>query len=455
MPNITIYWDGYDGSGAPRANIEVLGHSTPIEIPEEACGFRLTRPDGWDEPWCFFRFGTKQVLEYLGVTYSSAFASRYQVPLVSELEARGPVRGCDSGAFTFTTQLDGVPLSVEDPIIAGAGSFTASFSTERQITWLNHSGVKLPKPTEIPPPELPDPTDVLPPEFFEQPPSLESCIRDFDGVFHCTEVGTRAQAVADLKPTLTAGFGSLLARRSEEILPRFTVTTTPDSAPTTHAASEPATVPCPAELLLTATFTKAPGIAAHEVRYRFHFANGPVSTVFRRTVDGPVTITHSVPLPLPPPVSGGGGSLPSRPTDSFAVYVPLPDQVPSPRTPLRGASSFQVEPLPEGEHRGSVQLEILNGANGPIRTEWVQYHMRCEVASLRPLLTLGSRGPGVHSLQTLLRRSPLSDAPSLRIDGVFGPRTQAAVKTYQSQRPLKVDGVVGRRTWGQLLTSIE
>ena len=38
-------------------------------------------------------------------------------------------------------------------------------------------------------------------------------------------------------------------------------------------------------------------------------------------------------------------------------------------------------------------------------------------------------------------------------DGVFGPRTEAAVKSYQESRSLEVDGIVGILTWTALLTA--
>lgn len=40
--------------------------------------------------------------------------------------------------------------------------------------------------------------------------------------------------------------------------------------------------------------------------------------------------------------------------------------------------------------------------------------------------------------------------PPLAVDGDFGKDTQAAVKSFQTSRDLKVDGIVGDETWGQL-----
>jgi peptidoglycan hydrolase-like protein with peptidoglycan-binding domain len=63
-----------------------------------------------------------------------------------------------------------------------------------------------------------------------------------------------------------------------------------------------------------------------------------------------------------------------------------------------------------------------------------------------PELAEGSNGPVVSSLQQALARAggPLDPGP---VDGIFGDRTEAAVRQYQTDRALAVDGIVGDRTW--------
>ena len=59
----------------------------------------------------------------------------------------------------------------------------------------------------------------------------------------------------------------------------------------------------------------------------------------------------------------------------------------------------------------------------------------------------GDAGPDVAEVQCLLRRAGVSPGG---IDGMFGPLTQGAVKAFQRQARLDVDGVVGPHTWKAL-----
>jgi len=66
-----------------------------------------------------------------------------------------------------------------------------------------------------------------------------------------------------------------------------------------------------------------------------------------------------------------------------------------------------------------------------------------------PLLKKGATGAAATGLQKGLLKFGGAGSPTDpgAADGIFGPKTEAAVKAYQSQRGLTVDGVVGDRTW--------
>jgi peptidoglycan hydrolase-like protein with peptidoglycan-binding domain len=63
-----------------------------------------------------------------------------------------------------------------------------------------------------------------------------------------------------------------------------------------------------------------------------------------------------------------------------------------------------------------------------------------------PTLRFGSTGTSVRVMQRLL----LSKGYGIKIDGIFGPLTETAIKAFQNQHNLLVDGVVGRNTWWKL-----
>ena len=64
-------------------------------------------------------------------------------------------------------------------------------------------------------------------------------------------------------------------------------------------------------------------------------------------------------------------------------------------------------------------------------------------------LRRGSSGPEVEQLQRALG---FQDA---EVDGRFGPRTEQAVRTFQQNQGLQVDGIVGRQTYNKILQTRE
>jgi hypothetical protein len=71
-----------------------------------------------------------------------------------------------------------------------------------------------------------------------------------------------------------------------------------------------------------------------------------------------------------------------------------------------------------------------------------------------PMIRPGSRGPTVSVLQQRLNRwlkkASNPRLPLLPVSGIFGRQTTAAVKAFQKEMGLKVDGLVGWGTWLKL-----
>src|SRR5438067_10917047 len=64
-----------------------------------------------------------------------------------------------------------------------------------------------------------------------------------------------------------------------------------------------------------------------------------------------------------------------------------------------------------------------------------------------PLLARGASGSVVTALQKGLKKYSTPATDPGPVDGDFGPKTEAAVKAYQQDRGIHVDGIVGDQTW--------
>jgi N-acetylmuramoyl-L-alanine amidase/Putative peptidoglycan binding domain len=85
------------------------------------------------------------------------------------------------------------------------------------------------------------------------------------------------------------------------------------------------------------------------------------------------------------------------------------------------------------EHEGDV-VATINGEDFQIN--------RPSVVPERPTLRVGARGNDVRVVQQVLDAQP--------IDGIFGSKTETAVKQFQTKHKLVSDGVVGPATWAML-----
>jgi peptidoglycan hydrolase-like protein with peptidoglycan-binding domain len=68
-----------------------------------------------------------------------------------------------------------------------------------------------------------------------------------------------------------------------------------------------------------------------------------------------------------------------------------------------------------------------------------------------PLVRSGDPEHPVRTLQHLLR----ARNHPVAVDGFFGPKTDAAVRAFQMDKHLSVDGIVGPNTWSALIVTVK
>jgi zinc D-Ala-D-Ala carboxypeptidase len=82
--------------------------------------------------------------------------------------------------------------------------------------------------------------------------------------------------------------------------------------------------------------------------------------------------------------------------------------------------------------------------------------MSAPQADAQVILTLPILRQGQHSgeppvLRLQLMLNFVKGVDDLDVDGVFGPKTEAAVRDFQRNENLSADGIVGKQTWTALL----
>lgn len=107
----------------------------------------------------------------------------------------------------------------------------------------------------------------------------------------------------------------------------------------------------------------------------------------------------------------------------------------------------------DGDVRAHNWLGVAARYNGPGQA--AEYARRLESAYRKRsgaasavILRRGAAGKSVEALQERLAAASYLD--SEHIDGAFGPATEDAVRRFQRDKGLTVDGVVGARTWAAL-----
>lgn len=108
--------------------------------------------------------------------------------------------------------------------------------------------------------------------------------------------------------------------------------------------------------------------------------------------------------------------------------------------------TFGVSPVPAGVDR---PREADAGATGGSVKRAIQEYVEGGPAAGRRVLRRDDEDASeIRYLQELLIYRNFSPGP---VDGDFGPKTEAAVRAFQTNRGLEVDGLVGKFTWEELL----
>ena len=96
----------------------------------------------------------------------------------------------------------------------------------------------------------------------------------------------------------------------------------------------------------------------------------------------------------------------------------------------------------------NVDMNAYQGTLADFKAQVTTGATKAINASSNPTLSEGDSGAAVETLQT--RLNVWGANPALAVDGGFGPATLAAVKAFQTQQHLTVDGIVGAQTWAAL-----
>jgi hypothetical protein len=367
-----------------------------VQIPAEACGFRLEIPDDdWNEAWHFgVPYSLGQILEDGPYIFSNEEPAIGPVPYI---EATGPVGAClhEQTPWTFVTPMN----SFYDShwIAEHAGSFVADFPNESSVTWLGASGEEIPHHQE----DHEEPHAEFPAEFFECF-HVEGCVRGFDGELYCeghdeptcgtNGGGGHRNLRTQTRKADTTHQDQVQSLRSQNavepllvaepvIKHGFLETSTKDT--TVSRQSGAVEVDCPTSFEVSVVLSKIPEAFPVNVRYYLQFTNGKRTKSFETVVSGdePIVVKFDIPLPLPevssPPGSGGD----VRPDDEAGTHFQVVESDHDGDVGSGGGRNdldLTVEEVPSNVHLGSVRAVAENALDGvPVTTEWVAYHIEC------------------------------------------------------------------------------
>ncbi len=140
---------------------------------------------------------------------------------------------------------------------------------------------------------------------------------------------------------------------------------------------------------------------------------------------------------------------------------PVVQSTAAPTPPAQAAAVIAKTPVNEGDQQSAampagtpkkapvVGTPPVETVTGPNSVEIPNLRARIEAGSL---LKRGHTGDQVRELQTFLNKHGYLDADgkALEADSIFGPRTEHALRQFQQEQGIQVDGIVGTGTMGKV-----
>ena len=120
-----------------------------------------------------------------------------------------------------------------------------------------------------------------------------------------------------------------------------------------------------------------------------------------------------------------------------------------PGMPVRTGTRYETDSLPARlmQTASSLSGQMKDSSSKEMKAlaEKTKKSKEAQQGAPANLIAIGSRGEDVKALQKkLVEEGLLSE--EMDVDGIFGPRTQAAVRKLQKKKGLSPDGIVGPQT---------
>jgi len=133
----------------------------------------------------------------------------------------------------------------------------------------------------------------------------------------------------------------------------------------------------------------------------------------------------------------------SSSTSLTTATVPTGGVTTTPTTVPGAGTSVTVSPVTAATTAPTVAGATTTTVAGSTSTTVAG---RTNVTSPSDNVKKGDKGEGVKQIQQALKAAGYK----VSVDGDFGNQTDAAVRQFQKKNGLKVDGIVGKVTWGKL-----